>query len=593
MNPANVLLASRIESGHESTAANQFSFSKKKHTLENGISYQQLYPTQPIYACIRMKQSTMASRRTVRCFALSLLAQIWSSRIQAWAPPTTRRCDARQATPTLFATNPSSKSRSFVSSYETFGDAALSDETFGELYSPDSLPTWLAERCEECGWTYPTLVQQRALDEIFQGKDVVIQAQTGSGKTLSYLLPLFAKIDPSRAAIQALIVVPTRELGLQVARVAKRLAASSKDGQKKIMVMSILQGSQHKRQRAWAWAEPPHVVIGTPEELTNMVRHGGIRYNAVQYVVVDEVDACLLNNAGSMSSNLSASGPLHELLSRHLSPTFEVADRMDDVPLGNLQNDRAPRPISRNRQTVFCSATIPQHRHFLKQCVQNQWTVQEPSHICASPGELLPPTLQHAYMVCASQENKLAALRRLLKKIPNLGKVLIFCEPNRPMEEMARVVAKDWENGIYWQEGYGPTEEASADAVVSVLRYEDSLSKRASAMLGFLGSDGGNIEGRRFHQDGNDDDDKVHILFSTDLAARGLDVTDISHVIHFDLPHESDTYVHRGGRAGRLGRKGTVLSLVTEDQEFVLQRLANKLSLNTKCIARQQSKSKK
>ena len=482
--------------------------------------------------------------------------------------------------------------RSLVSSYETFGDAALSDQTFGELYSPDSLPTWLTERCAELGWTYPTLVQQRALNDILKGNDVVIQAQTGSGKTLAYLLPLLAKIDPSRAAIQALIVVPTRELGLQVARVAKRLAASSGDGQKKIMIMSILQGSQHKRQRAWAWAEPPHVVIGTPEELTNMVRYGGIRYNAVQYVVVDEVDACLLNNAGSMSSNLSGAGPLHELLSRHLSPTFEVPNRMEDLPFGNLQMEggRTPRPISRNRQTIFCSATIPQHRHFMKQCVQNQWTVQEPLHVCASPGELLPPTLQHAYMVCASQDKKLAALRRLLKKIPKLGKVMIFCEPNRPMEEMARVLAKDWEHGIFWQEGYGPAEEATADAVISVLRYEDSLSKRASAMLGFLGSDGGSIEGRRFHDEEEMNDDNVRILFSTDLAARGLDVTDISHVINFDLPHESDTYVHRGGRAGRFGRKGMVLSLVTEDQEFVLQRLANKLSLEMKCIARQQKK---
>lgn len=547
----------------------------------------------PILSVSMMRKQSAMSRRTISFFALSILTHILSSRIrvQSLAPTHYRGSNGARQRLKLSAVDPT-KSRTFVSSYETFGDAALSEQTFSELYSPYSIPTWLAERCEECGWTYPTLVQQRALDEIFQGHDVVIQAQTGSGKTLSYLLPLLAKIDPSRAAIQALIVVPTRELGLQVARVAKRLAASSGDGQKKIMIMSILQGSQHKRQRAWAWAEPPQVAIGTPEELTNMVRNGGIRYNAVQYVVVDEVDACLLNNAGCLSSNLSGSGPLHELLSRHLSPTFEVADRMDDLPLGNFQNDRAPRPTLRNRQTIFCSATIPQHRHFIKQCVQNQWTVQEPSHVCASPGELLPPTLQHAYIVCSSQETKLGALRRLLKKIPNLGKALVFCEPNRPMEEMAVSLLKDWENGIYWQEGFGPAEEASADAVVSVLRYEDRLSKRASAMLGFLGSDGGNIEGRRFSQDEDENrgDNKVRILLSTDLAARGLDVTDVSHVIHFDLPRESDTYVHRGGRAGRLGRTGKVMSLVTEDQEFVLQRLANKLSLDMKCIARHKKK---
>ena len=524
-----------------------------------------------------------------RYFVIVILAQVWPYRIHALVlshfPTSVRRRVV------LSAVDPSrtkaASSRSFASSYETFGDAALSDQTFEELYS-DSLPDWLTDRCAECGWTFPTLVQERALDAILGGHDVVIQAQTGSGKTLAYLLPLLAKVDPSRAAIQAMIVVPTRELGLQIARVAKRLAAG--DSQKKIMIMNILQGSQHKRQRAWAWAEPPQVVIGTPEELTNMVRYGGIRYNAVQYVVVDEVDACLLNNAGSMISNLSGSGSLQELLSRHLSPTFEVADRLDKSPFYDqlVEGSRSPRPISRNRQTVLCSATIPQHRHFLKQCVQNQWTIQEPQHICASPGELLPPALKHAYVVCSSQEKKLAALRRLLRKLPKIGKVLIFCEPNRPMEEMAQVIAKEWDGGLYWKEGYGSSEEESANVIVSVLRFEDSLSNRASAMLGFQGSDS-SIEGRRFRQE-EGDDEKVRILFSTDLAARGLDVTNVSYVLHFDLPRDADTYVHRGGRAGRLGRKGMVISMVTEDQEFVLQRLANKLSLEVKCMTRQQKK---
>jgi len=502
-------------------------------------------------------------------------------------------------------------SRSSISNYETFGDGTLSDETFDELYSTGSdqqiIPSWLTSRCSECGWTNPTLVQQRSIDVILKGSDVVIQAQTGSGKTLSYLLPLLARIDASRAAIQALVVVPTRELGLQVARVAKRLAAGSgveTDAGGKIMIMSILQGSNHKRQRAWAWAEPPHVVIGTPEELTNMVRFGGIKYNAVNYVVVDEVDACLLNNAGSMTSNLASNGPLHELLSRHLSPTFEVADRTaDESGLGQLL-DGAPsvRPIM-HRQTVFCSATIPQHRYFLKQCVQNQWTLKEPMHVCASPGELIPPTLQHTSVVCTSQEKKLGALRRTLKKLTGVTKVLIFAESQRPMEEMGAVLAKDFD-GICWKEGYGPEQEQGANCIVSVLRYEDNLSARASAMLGFMGIDGGSIGGRRLGDESNEKitngdnesekgDSKLRILFSTDLAARGLDVTDVSHVINFDLPPDGDTYVHRGGRAGRLGRRGMVVSLITSDQEFVLERLANKLSLDVRCIARQQQKKKR
>lgn len=167
---------------------------------------------------------------------------------------------------------------------------------------------------------------QITLQDIFAGKDVVIQAHTGSGKTLAYSIPLLSRIDLSHAAIQAVVVVPTRELGLQVAAVLKQLAAPSPQ---RIMVMSVVEGSKNRRspyikqpienlfcncqcfvnclcrafvichrecrQMLWAAAEPPHVVVGNPKALQKLVDMGKLRLNAVDMVVLDEVDACLID----------------------------------------------------------------------------------------------------------------------------------------------------------------------------------------------------------------------------------------------------------------------------------------------------------
>ena len=536
----------------------------------------------------------------------------------------------------------------------------LTAETFQERYS-SVLPTWLLDRCaNEMGWKYPTRIQQQALDAIlFHKNDCIIQAETGSGKTLCYLLPCMAAVDPSRSAVQALIVVPTRELGLQVARVAKRLAAASimrnqsenshneddnhedrnkSSIQKKIMIMSVLQGSQNRRQRAWAWAEPPHIVIGTPQEISNMVRLGGIkRYNSVKMVIVDEVDACLLNNAGSLSASLMSSSVLHELLSKHLSPTYDdgtssiqsgidgvVASLSSSSSSSSSSNKNSARPLSQQRQTIFCSATIPQPRHFAKQCRQNQWMLREPVYVCLRPGEqLMPLSLDHSYMVCSGSDQKMASLRRIVQKLlakqqqqsSTSMKVLIFAEPQRPLEEMARILASDVPAGLYWKEDSSSSSSstASPDAIFSVLRYEDSLSQRAAAMDAFRGDDYRSMTTTSVttftnHRHLEENTKQVsplssdsssaapatsgkplRVMFSTDLAARGLDILDITHVIHFDLPPDADTYVHRAGRSGRFGRSGHVVSIVTSEQEFVLQRLANKMSIDMRCLARQKT----
>ena len=496
-------------------------------------------------------------------------------------------------------------------------DGNLVDETFRERYS-DILPEWLLEKCDECGWEKPTKIQEKALDTILRdNRDAIIQAETGSGKTLAYLLPTLAAVDGSRAAVQAMIVVPTRELGMQVARIAKRLAAASVVGDDKdensssnnnspnknrIMVMSVLQGSQNRRQRAWAWAEPPHIVIGTPQELCDMCKYGGIRYNSVKLVVVDEVDACLLSNAGSLTSNLSSS-TLHELLSKQLSPTYDDGSSIEKSEALISSGSRI-RPLSLQRQTVFASATIPQHRHFLKQCIQNQWTLRDPVHVCLRPGEqLMPLTLEHAYVVCSSTDKKLAALRRVLLKIYAASvesppkKVLVFFETKRPMEDMADTLAAAMEDGISWKESFGPENENGVRSIFSVLRYEDSLSRRASSIDSFRGEYSRKFYGKASAVpdttstvDESETSPTLRVLFSSDMAARGLDIADVTHVIHYDLPPDADTYVHRAGRTGRFGRSGQVLSIITGEQEFVLKRLTNKLGVETKCIARQQGK---
>lgn len=509
-----------------------------------------------------------------------------------------------------------------------------------------------------------------------------MHAQTGSGKTLAYLLPLLSRIDVTRSAVQALVVVPTRELGLQVVRVARRLSVgvvgaadlspadvdsdedgdgtdgngamgppasdvnatsdnddASKNSHRKIMIMPLLQGSSNTRQRAWAWAEPPHLIVGTPAELTKMVTRGGVRVNAVKIVVVDEVDACL-GKGGISALGSTGSGTLHELLSRHLHPTYQEATRVAaaDVATGDGRMYRVSISADgstaegaalsstnhgagfyyadKHRQTIFASATIPQHNHFMRQCVRNGWTLREPVRVNVSPGELVPPTLRHVYVVCRDKATKVGGLQRWMKKelgspsSENAGsssnKVLIFCDPRRPLEELAAILAKDW-NGVVWREGYTSKEEEERDAVISVLRLEDSLGARAAAMEGFRGP--GDATGVATNMIANDnrrmddnnhhgkrqeaDDGKLRIMLSADLAARGLDIANVSHVINFDLPNTGDTYVHRGGRAGRLGQKGKVMSLITADQEFVLERLANKLALELRCVARQEGKKKK
>ncbi|CAM9779146.1 unnamed protein product, partial [Choristocarpus tenellus] len=347
------------------------------------------------------------------------------------------------------------------------------EPTFRGLYS-NRLPAWLLDRLEELGFHTPTLVQRKALDLLLDGNDAVLHAQTGSGKTLAFLLPMFAALDPSRSAVQSLVVVPTRELGLQVAGVAKRLAAATGvEIGGRIQVMSVLEGSRNTRQKAWAWADPPHIVIGNPDSLSHLVSSHAIRVNSVEYVVVDEVDACLLS--------VDTRASLHDLLAKSLSPTHAEDDLGDDIL----------RRKPRDRQTVFASATVPQHNHFIKQCMQRQWTLSEPVHIQVHRKEAMPSSLSHYYVICP-KEKKLAILRSLVKRelmaggdqsALGEGRALVFALPSRPLSQVAKALDKVLRKDGLSGQGVGDSMLADDAPVAEVLREELGLNQRVRNVL--------------------------------------------------------------------------------------------------------------
>ena len=152
------------------------------------------------------------------------------------------------------------------------------------------------------------------------------------------------------------------------------------------------------------------------------------------------------------------------------------------------------------------------------------------------------------------------------------NKILIFFDPSRPLDVIGMKLAETFDDGVFYEDRKVDLDEIKDKPVVSMLRYEDSLSQRAGATKAFTAGS------------------QLRIMITTDLAARGLDMVGVSHIIHFDLPPDADTYLHRSGRAGRLGKKGQVISILTNDQEFVLNRLTNELCVDAKCVGRQRVK---
>jgi superfamily II DNA/RNA helicase len=456
--------------------------------------------------------------------------------------------------------------------HKGFKDGLFS-ETFRERYA-NRLPDWLLTRLEALGFSQYTPVQKVALDHFLDApdanlndensRDAFIFSETGSGKTLAYLLPMLALINPARSAVQGLVIVPTAELGVQVYRAARRLAAgytgagTSHDVPRRdrLLVGVALNETSVDRQRRFFRDSPPRILVGVPNRVEALARMNKLKLHSVRMAVVDEVDVNLL------------------------SPEYRAS-------LNALLNIFCISRIEGRRTTVFVSATVPQHRHFMEYARQQGWmsgtiqllspddrTISEaprthlnstgdakapvgqvPAAIIrtmqvqqrAVAADTLPEQIQHLYATCVDARKKLKALAFILEQeYPQLTQAMIFCNESRNLQQIATYIV---DRKLY------------SEADVALLSGDMPLRQRRLAL-------------ERFRA-GN-----ARLLLATEVASRGLDIPETSHVINFDLPETADQYAHRVGRTGRLGRPGRAISIIIPAERFVLERYSNRFRIS-------------
>lgn len=324
--------------------------------------------------------------------------------------------------------------------------------------------------------TEPTPIQTLSIPPILKGKDLLAEAQTGTGKTLAFLLPIFQSIDEYSPAIQALIIAPTRELALQISTVASTLAET-----KPIGVLAAY-GGQDVNAQLHKLKGNIQLVIGTPGRILDHMRRGSIVCDELKFLVVDEADQMF-----------------------HIGFKTEVKDIIKQLP--------------KTRQTLCFSATLSHRVHSFS------------SHYLNNPENVKAPkkqiTLENItqLVIETSNRRKFEDFEKLVKK-DNPQKVIIFCRSRRGTQALYEEMA---------EKGY------NVEAIHGGL----TQAKREFVLMSFK-------------------ENKLQYLVATDVAARGLDVDGVTHVINYNLPDDIENYVHRIGRTGRAGQKGISYTLLTQ-----------------------------
>ena len=353
--------------------------------------------------------------------------------------------------------------------------------TFRDLGLNEDILTAL----DELGYESPSPIQEQAIPELLAGNDMIGQAQTGTGKTAAFGLPLLQYLDPASDETQAIVLTPTRELCIQVTQ-ALRSYAEHLD----INVVAVFGGTSVRDQAARVRSKA-HVIVATVGRMKDLISRGALVLTGTRYVVLDEAD--------------------------------EMLD------LGFIEDvERILRMCPNGRQTMLFSATMPPPIARLAETY-----MYDPVTISITPKKLTVDAIEQAF-VEVNPKDKTDRLIEVLKA-EEPEQAIVFCRTKIGTARLDRTLR---DRGIQSKALHGDMSQGQRDGV----------------MISFK-------------------EHKSPLLVATDVAARGLDIEHVTHVINFDLPNNSEIYVHRIGRTGRVGRTGRAITFVTPKERDEIERI--------------------
>ncbi len=361
--------------------------------------------------------------------------------------------------------------------------------------TPETLSGHVRLAFEATGWTDLMPVQKTALPYMIEGRDLIVQSRTGSGKTGAFLLPLFDVLDPSRDETQALILTPTRELARQIYSEFERMKAGVPETEAlrgTLVYGGVRYQTQNRELKAGA-----HLVIGTPGRILDHLDRRTFSLSNLSVFILDEAD---------------------EMLSMGFYPAMQTLKRY----------------LPQKRQSYMFSATMPPKVRAL-----GQEFLHEPSFLGLSAGQISVESIEHRYYRVDQMEKDRVLIR--LIELENPDAAIIFANTKREVEYLSQFL------GNY---GYDVA-EISGDLVQKAR--EKAMDRLRRGALRFL--------------------------VATDVAARGIDISDLSHVFQYDVPEDPEYYIHRTGRTARAGKAGTAITLASFTDERRLLSIARRYDI--------------